>query len=119
MDERGTGGVGGARRSEGAHRRRARRRHRRLESRRDLRRRSGAAAAAAQADAVCRTAALRQRAHDVRARRTRVAQTQAYARLRRTTDMSAAFTDLVDLASERLGAAVVAANDEFFAPKEG
>ena len=33
--------------------------------------------------------------------------------------MSAAFVDLVDLASERLGAAVVAANDEFFAPKEG
>jgi allantoicase len=32
--------------------------------------------------------------------------------------MSAAFVDLVDLASERLGAAVVAANDEFFAPKE-
>ncbi len=30
-----------------------------------------------------------------------------------------AFTDLTDLASERLGAAVVAANDEFFAPKEG
>ncbi len=32
--------------------------------------------------------------------------------------MSAAFVDLVDLASERLGATVVAANDEFFAPKE-
>jgi allantoicase len=32
--------------------------------------------------------------------------------------MTAAFTDLVDLASERLGAAVVAASDEFFAPKE-
>ena len=32
--------------------------------------------------------------------------------------MSAAFLELVDLASERLGAAVVAANDEFFAPKE-
>ena len=32
--------------------------------------------------------------------------------------MSAAFLDLVDLASERLGAAVVVANDEFFAPKE-
>ena len=32
--------------------------------------------------------------------------------------MSAAFIELVDLASERLGAAVVAANDEFFAPKE-
>jgi len=28
------------------------------------------------------------------------------------------FTDLVDLASERLGGAVIAANDEFFAPKE-
>jgi allantoicase len=32
--------------------------------------------------------------------------------------MKAAFLDLVDLAAERLGAAVVAANDEFFAPKE-
>src|SRR5919202_2446388 len=31
---------------------------------------------------------------------------------------AADFTDLVDLASERLGGAVVAANDEFFAPKE-
>lgn len=28
------------------------------------------------------------------------------------------FTDLVDLAAERLGGAVIAANDEFFAPKE-
>src|ERR1700730_6936477 len=28
------------------------------------------------------------------------------------------FTDLIDLASERLGGAVLAANDEFFAPKE-
>ena len=28
------------------------------------------------------------------------------------------FTDLIDLASERLGGAVIAANDEFFAPKE-
>src|SRR4051812_38490294 len=32
---------------------------------------------------------------------------------------SSTFTDLVDLAAERLGGAVVAANDEFFAPKEG
>jgi allantoicase len=32
--------------------------------------------------------------------------------------VSAAFLELIDLASERLGAAVVAANDEFFAPKE-
>ena len=30
----------------------------------------------------------------------------------------ASFTDLIDLASERLGGTVVAANDEFFAPKE-
>ena len=32
--------------------------------------------------------------------------------------MSFVFIDLIDLASESLGAAVVAANDEFFAPKE-
>ena len=32
--------------------------------------------------------------------------------------MTPAFLDLVDLAAERLGGAVVAANDEFFAPKE-
>jgi allantoicase len=29
------------------------------------------------------------------------------------------FTDMIDLASERLGGAAMAANDEFFAPKEG
>jgi len=32
--------------------------------------------------------------------------------------MTAAFIDLIDLASERLGAAVVGANDEFFASKD-
>ena len=32
--------------------------------------------------------------------------------------MTATFLDLVDLAADRLGASVVAANDEFFAPKE-
>jgi allantoicase len=32
--------------------------------------------------------------------------------------MTASFIDLADLASERLGGAVVSANDEFFAPKE-
>ena len=32
--------------------------------------------------------------------------------------MTAAFQDLVDLAGERFGAVVVAANDDFFAPKE-
>ena len=30
----------------------------------------------------------------------------------------AAFQDLIDLASERFGAVVLDANDEFFAPKE-
>jgi allantoicase len=33
--------------------------------------------------------------------------------------MTMAFVDLVDLASERVGGAAVATNDEFFAPKEG
>src|SRR5262245_3600260 len=32
--------------------------------------------------------------------------------------MTPAFVDLIDLAAERFGGAVVAANDEFFAPKE-
>jgi allantoicase len=32
--------------------------------------------------------------------------------------IEAAFTDLIDLAAERLGGAVLLANDEFFAPKE-
>ncbi len=46
---------------------------------------------------------------------TRTGSTRAYGG---PTAMSASFLDLVDLASERLGGAVVAANDEFFAPKE-
>src|SRR5204862_232791 len=37
---------------------------------------------------------------------------------RRTAVMSEAFLDLVDLACDRFGGSVVAANDEFFAPKE-
>ena len=32
--------------------------------------------------------------------------------------MTTEFTNLVDLASERLGGAVLYANDDFFAPKE-
>jgi allantoicase len=32
--------------------------------------------------------------------------------------MTSSFVDLIDLASERLGATVIACNDEFFAPKE-
>jgi allantoicase len=34
------------------------------------------------------------------------------------TDQPAKFTDLIDLATERAGALVLLANDEFFAPKE-
>ena len=78
----------------------------------------GPAAAASQADSLCRAVAVRDGPHHVRARRAGVGQEQARARVRRPPAMSAPFLDLVDLASERLGAAVVAANDEFFAPKE-
>jgi allantoicase len=35
------------------------------------------------------------------------------------TDVTAPFTDLIDLASELAGGSVLLANDEFFAPKEG
>ena len=35
------------------------------------------------------------------------------------TERTVQFTDLIDLASERAGGAVLLANDEFFAPKEG
>src|SRR5580765_586797 len=82
------------------------------------RRRSVAAASAAQAHAVRRPHARRRRGHDVRSRRTGVGQEPAHARLRRTVAVKGSFVDLVDLASERLGGAIVAANDEFFAPKE-
>ena len=34
------------------------------------------------------------------------------------TERTVAFTDLIDLAAERLGGAALLANDEFFAPKE-
>src|SRR5258708_22771580 len=118
MDERGAGVAGRAGRAQGEHRRRARRRPRRLGSRRRVRRRSGAVAAAPQGDAVRGTVPVRDGPHHVRARRTRVGQEPARARVRWTAAMSEAFLELVDLASERLGAAVVAANDEFFAPKE-
>ena len=34
------------------------------------------------------------------------------------TDRTVTFTDLIDLASDRIGGAALLANDEFFAPKE-
>src|SRR2546427_1017676 len=81
-------------------------------------RRSRAPAAAAQADAVCGPPPARRRAHDVSSRSPRLGRWTSRPRGRRATGMSAAFQDLVDLAGERLGAVVVAANDDFFAPKE-
>ena len=98
---------------------RVRCRSRGLGSRRGVYRRPGAAAAAPQADAVCRPLAVRRRCITTFVRGERVwDKNRLAARVRRTAAMSASFLELVDLASERLGAAVVAANDEFFAPKE-
>src|SRR5438067_4172798 len=81
-------------------------------------RRSRAPAAAAQADAVCGPPPARRRAHDVSSRSPRLGRWTSRPRRRRATGMSAAFQDLVDLAGERFGAVVVAANDDFFAPKD-
>src|SRR5438445_742859 len=81
-------------------------------------RRSRALAAAAQADAVCGPPPARRRAHDVSSRSPRLGRWTSRPRGRRATGMSAAFQDLVDLAGERFGAVVVAANDDFFAPKD-
>src|SRR6266545_1436874 len=55
---------------------------------------------------------------DLPSRRAGVGRRTARARLVGSSLMTETFQDLVDLESERLGAAVVAANDEFFAPKE-
>src|SRR5262249_11125041 len=101
-----------------AHRGRLRCRSRRVGSRRRVDRRSVEVAAAPQADAVRRPHAARPRQGYVRARRPRVARRSARARRDRPVDMTSPFQDLIDLASERFGAAVIAANDEFFAPKE-
>src|SRR5207244_11479884 len=54
----------------------------------------------------------------VRAWRGRWGRRAPLARGFRTAAMSESFVDLVDLAAERLGAAVVDCNDEFFAAKE-
>src|SRR4051812_24829037 len=118
VDERGAGGARRVERSQGAHRGRARRRSGGVGSRSRVPRRIGAAAAAAQADAVCRALAVRPRPHHVRARRTRLGRKPACACVRWTAVMNDAILDLIDLASERLGGAVVFANDEFFAAKE-
>src|SRR5262245_943394 len=118
MDVSRAGGARRLRAHEGAHCGRLRRRSRRLEPGRELDRRSAASPAAAQTDAVCRAHAARRRACDFCARRERVGRWQPATVRARSTSMTASFIDLIDLASERLGGAGVAANDEVFAPKE-
>src|SRR5512138_4012187 len=81
--------------------------------------RSVAAASAAQNDAVRRPSPGWTGADHIPPRHASVAGRPADRRRLGPAAMSAAFLDLVDLASERLGGSVVAANDEFFAPKEG
>ena len=110
-------GLGDAKR---AHRPGIRRRSRASGTRtRGRRRRSGAAAPAAQAHAVRRPSAVRRGPRDDSCAALSCGQTAVHATsVRRATCHERSFLDLIDLASERLGGAVVAANDEFFAPKE-
>src|SRR5690349_10053062 len=81
-------------------------------------RRTAEAAAAPQADAVRRTHAAGQSEDDLRTRRPRLGRWTDRRSAHGTAAVSEPFEQLVDLASERLGATVVAANDDFFAPKE-
>ena len=95
-----------------------RRRPRGLGRRSRVHGRRRAAAAAPQAHAVCGTPPARRRAHDVPAGRARVGSRPSRRIRLGGRCCERRFVDLVDLASERLGGRVVAANDEFFAPKE-
>src|SRR6266508_2199536 len=81
--------------------------------------RSVAASAAPQADAVRGPSPARPGADDVRSRNAGVAGRAPGRRRIGSPSVTATFLELVDLASERLGGSVVAANDELFAPKEG
>src|SRR5262249_30444302 len=80
--------------------------------------RSDDAAAAAQADALCRPAPARRRADDVPARRAGVGGRTRPRRSRRAVMTAPEFLELLDLASERLGAAAIAADDDFFASRD-
>src|SRR6185295_10124611 len=119
LDERSTRQARRARRSQRTYRAGLRRRSRLVECRRRMDRRFRASATAPQADAIRRPPSSRPGTDDVRPRYARVGRGPAGRHGIGTTPMTAAFLDLIDLASERLGASVVAANDEFFAPKEG
>src|SRR6266545_1774000 len=118
LAQRSACAAGGARRAEGSHCARVRRGPRHVGSGRGVHRRGVEPATAPQADAVRWAPPPRCRPLDVRSRGARVGPRPAGARGVRTVAMSESFVDLVDLAAERLGAAVVDCNDEFFAPKE-
>src|SRR5262249_27585059 len=81
--------------------------HHLLRPRRSLRRRSCDARPSASHYTLRWTGAVRRRVVDIR---------ECPSGLQR--EMTPLFTDLPDLAGERFGSTVVAANDEFFAPKE-
>src|SRR5439155_12593645 len=89
-----------------------------LGSRSRMDRRAGAVAAASQAHAVRRPSPGWTGPHDLHSRDAGVARRAAGRRRIGSPAMTATFLEIVDLASERLGGSVVAANDEFFAPKE-
>ena len=65
-----------------------------------------------------RPAPARPRDVDVRARAAGLGQRNVDVRSGGPLLMTTSFLDLIDLAGERLGATVIAANDEFFAAKE-
>src|SRR5262249_6351870 len=80
--------------------------------------RSLAAAAAAQAVAVRRKTPAGRRSRYARPRCSCLGGWTAWAAEGGAPHMSVPFTDLIDLASERLGGAAILANDEFFAAKD-
>ena len=104
--------------AQGPHRGWLRRRSRDLGSSRRIGRRSAAASPTPQADAVRRPHAPRRRHDDLPSRRAGVGRWRAGDTRKRTTAMTDSFVELSILASERLGAAAVDCNDEFFAAKD-
>src|SRR5207247_9834813 len=108
MDERCARRTRRVVRSNRPYRRRNDRESDRVGSRRDTYGRAGASRAAAQAHAVCWTNVARYRSDDVSTRPARVGSRESDDRCFRTRVVK----DLIDLASERLGGAVIAANDD-------
>src|SRR4029079_10674814 len=113
LDVRAYGGARGILRPQRENRTRIRRRPRRLESGRALSCGTRRAAAPARGHPVPRPRSVRRDPGDIR--RWPVC---LCARIIDASTNCLVFTQLPDLAAERLGGAVLAANDEFFAPKE-